>query len=98
MIRAEKVRVSDNEGRYVLLVTDEDGIIHEVDIHDDVLDFYASVRAEIRPYVIESDHARATMPVNISGYQEDGEAEFGYAADDPKHPTYHERLSDAWSK
>jgi hypothetical protein len=61
MIRAEKIRVDTDEGRYVLLIDTDEGEKLAVDIHDDVLDFYASVRAEIRPYVIESDHARATM-------------------------------------
>ena len=61
MIYADSIRVDTDEGRYILAVTTESGNSIEIDIHGCVLDFYASVRAEIRPYVIESDHARGTM-------------------------------------
>ena len=91
MIHADSIKIDTDEGRYVLLIEDSsfDGP-HSFDIHDVVLDFYASVQKEIRPYVLEAESARRSLPVD--GADLGVEFQSGYALDDPKHPTYHERM------
>jgi len=42
----------------------------------------------VAPWLAERDAARVSMPA-----RDDGD---GYALDDPKHPTYHERMSGLW--
>jgi hypothetical protein len=85
-ITATSVKIDTDEGRIVLLIeSDEDDTI-TVDIHGCALEFYAQVQARLYPYVIEAEMARATM----STYDEAD----AYEIDDPKHPTYHERMAD----
>ena len=87
MIRANDIQVDEDEGRFCLVVHTDD-TTHRFDIHSIALEFYAEVRKQIRPYVIESDEARASMPTVVRT------GDTGYALDDPKHPTYHERMVD----
>ena len=99
MIRAEHVEIVTDEGRYVLVVWDEASTDKlSIDIHDSVLDFYAQVQREIRPYVLEADleaeHARATMPQPVTNRPVSVEdaVDAGYALDDPKSPGFHDRM------
>lgn len=91
---ADKVTVRSDEQGYELFIETDEGDNITVNIQSIVFDFYAAVQREVRPYVLEAESARTgPRPVDISGYRDDGEREFGYALDDPKHPTYHDRMS-----
>lgn len=96
MNRATEVVIDDNEGRYTMIVTDEDGTRQTIDIHDCVLEFYERVRTEIGPYYAEYDSARYSMPQPVTVAVEDVYAaiDAGYALDDPKSPGYHDRMVD----
>lgn len=106
--RADEVKVDTDEGRFVLLITTEDDDL-SIDIHDDVLAFYQRVREEIGPYAAEAENARSAVARGVSreeylrdeyahmrqrGEFADDEDDSGYALDDPKHPTYYERMVD----
>ncbi len=100
-IRAEDICIESDEDGFCLFITDEDsGNSIRVNIQHFVLDFYKNVQAEIRPYVLEADSARNAVAAGVpleeyldSGYSD--EQASGYALDDPKHPTFHERLADS---
>lgn len=99
MIRADSIKVSDDEGRYTLTIESDYGIFPiVVDIHDLVLDFYAQVQREIRPYVLEAEMSRfvAALPELVTNRPVSVEdaVEAGYALDDPKSPGYHDRMVD----
>lgn len=100
MIRVSNITVDDDEGRYVLHIVGDDGEILWVDIHGVVLDFYASVQREIRPYVLEAEAARTAVatgtPMHVylgTAAPADEQAD-GYELNDPKHPTFYERMVD----
>ena len=97
MIHAESVTVDDDEGRYILIINTY-GMDHlRIDIHDVVLEFYDQVRKEIGPYAAEAASARAAVRSGVTLAAYTGAADdqdSGYALDDPKHPTFHERMVD----
>lgn len=53
--------------------------------------FKAEVDRTIGAWLAEGEAVRASMPAGIGTEA----ADTGYAFDDPKHPTYHDRMSDA---
>jgi hypothetical protein len=85
MITADSITFDEDEGRIVMIVTTDDGAVLRFDIHAVALDFYAEVRREIGPWAHEAEMARATMPPSYDSAD-------AYALDDPKHPTYYERM------
>ena len=87
--RAETVKIDDDDGRFLLVVTTEHGDRFAFDIHAIALEVEAEVRRELRPYALEAQHARATMPPSYDAAE-------AYALDDPKHPTYHDRMSSIY--
>ena len=86
---ADAVRMDGDEGRIAIIIDTDEGDKLYVDIHSVALDFYASVQANLRPYVLEAEDARRTMPE-----VRDEQADSGYELDDPKHPTFFERMVD----
>lgn len=94
--RADSVKIDTDEGRFVLILdTDYQGRV-TIDIHDIALEVEATVRRELRPYALEAEHARATMPQYVTNRPMSVEdaIEDGYALDDPKSPGYYERMVD----
>ncbi len=91
-LTAHGIKVDTDEGRYCLVIEtqygEDDEMLLQIDIHDEVLEFYAAVQREIRPYVLEAESARLSLP--SAGPDDD----LGYALDDPKHPTYFDRMVD----
>ena len=91
---ADSVYVEEDEGRFQLHVwAGDDHMIF--DIHADALKFYENVVREIRPWFLEAEHARQAVNAGVSLKAYTGAAEDqddGYALDDPKHPTYHDRM------
>ena len=60
---ADAARIDEHrDGRIAIIVDTDEGDKLYVDIHDIALEFYASVWANLRPYALEAEHARATMP------------------------------------
>lgn len=95
-ITADSVKVDDDEGRIVLIVETDEGDTVTVNIHNVALEFYADVQRKLRPYALEADDARRAVAAGVSlksyvGAAEDDD-DCGYALDDPKHPTYYERM------
>lgn len=82
-LTADNIRIDDDEGRFILVVSTEEAGTLTVDFHGCALEFEDEVRKQLRPYALEAVHARATMPTD------DGD---GYGLSDPKHPTYYERM------
>ena len=98
-IRAEDFRVDSDEDGYSLFFTDSDsGQSISINIHGLTLEFYAAVQKEIRPYVLEAESARNAVSAGLSRAQYLGitgppeDENSGYELDDPKHPTYHDRM------
>lgn len=58
------------------------------------LELMRAVDREIRPWWQEAESARAQGPVIVGDSWD--ESFTGYELDDPKHPTYHERMSELW--
>ncbi len=84
---SRKSYLSDEDG-FVLQIFPDDGPRIDINIQSIVFDFYKNVQAEIRPYVLEAESARASIP---AGY---AELDDGYELDDPKSPGYHDRMVD----
>ena len=96
MRHIDGIKIDTDEGRYVLVIDDEQKGLITYDIHDHVLQFYAAVQTEIRPYVLEAESARETAD-RISEYLapwRPSDKDTGYELDDPKHPTFFERMVD----
>ena len=91
-LTADNIRIDDDEGRFVLVVSTEEIGTVRVDFHACALEFEDEVRKQLRPYALEAaDAARTYRPEYLdSGYRD--ELGNGYAPDDPKHPTYFERM------
>ncbi len=99
MIRADRITVGEDEGHYTLDIETDEGDRLRVDIHGVVLKFYDDVRREIGPYAYEADMARrdiatGTFSVRAEMLGAIADQDTGYALDDPKHPTYHDRMVD----
>lgn len=61
---ADAARIDEHrDGRIAIIIDTDEGDKLYVDIHQIALDFYASVQADLRPYALEAEHARATMPL-----------------------------------
>jgi hypothetical protein len=88
-VTADSMKIDDDEGRFLLVIETDEGDTIQVDFHGIALEFEAEVRKELRPYALEAEHARATMPPSY----EPGEA---YSTDDPKHPNWHDAMADLW--
>jgi hypothetical protein len=97
MITADSIKIDTDEGRFIMVV-DYIGSAQPLtfDIHDIALEVEAEVRRELRPYALEAEYARATMPSLVTNRPVDIEdaIEAGYALDDPKSPGYHDRVVD----
>lgn len=76
---------TDEKGWELVIDTHELGPLR-VNIHGVALDLEEQVRKTLRPYALEAYEARYTMPAS------DDEQADGYDLDDPKHPTYYERM------
>jgi hypothetical protein len=104
---ADAVRVDSDEQGFGLVIDTDEGDKLYINIHRCALDFYDSVRVEMRGWVAEADMARAAVNAGVSleeytspqpvtnrpvdVYEAIGA---GYALDDPKSPGYHDRMSD----
>jgi hypothetical protein len=92
-LHAHTVKIDEDEGRFVLVVEDDEIGRVRIDIHDVALALEDEVRRELRPYALEAAEARRAVAGGrtLAQYlgQNDGD---GYALDDPKHPTYYERM------
>ena len=84
-LTADSIKIDTDEGRFILVIDTEEFGKLRVDFHRVALEFEDEVRKELRPYALEAHHARATM---VSAY----DASEAYDLDDPKHPTYYERM------
>ena len=83
--RADAVTVRSDEQGYELFIETDEGDNITVNIQSVVLDFYAAVQREVRPYVLEAESARRSLPIDPDEFE-------GYELTDPKHSTYHERM------
>jgi hypothetical protein len=98
MANAEDIRiVGDERGFELHVLVDEDPTITEsgwliVNVHSVAEQLYNQARVEIGPWLREAEEARASMPPNFGEEDEDS----GYDLSDPKHPTYHDRMSEIW--
>ena len=96
---ADSLSIDTDEGRFVLVITDDEGDRAVINFHHLALEFYEEVQRELRPWYLEAESARSAVAAGASlneyltGTPDvDPDA---YALDDPKHPTYHERMVDA---
>jgi hypothetical protein len=104
---ADAARVDEiNDGHIALIIDTDEGDKLYIDIHSVALEFYDSVQANLRPYVLEAEDARSAVAAGVS--LEDYTAlpqpitnrpvsvedaiDAGYALDDPKSPGYHDRM------
>ena len=106
---ADAARIDEHQdGRIAIIIDTDEGDKLYVDIHAIALDFYASVQADLRPYALEAESARAAVASGMTREQylgipqvvttgvvdiEDA-IEAGYALDDLKSPGYHDRMVD----
>lgn len=101
-LTADAVRVDSDEKGFALIIDTDEGDKVYVNIHACGLEFYDSVRVEMRGWVHEADLARAAVASGVSLEEFTGDADKhasayvldAYELDDPKHPTYHERMVD----
>lgn len=95
MITADTITIDNDEGRITLVVTTDDGAVLTFDIHGIALEFYATVKRDLGPYVHEADQARAavargeSLEQYLGGVDDDAD---GYSPDDPKSPGYFDRM------
>ena len=60
---ADAARMDEiNDGHIAIVIDTDEGDKLYVNIHSVALDFYSSVQANLRPYVLEAEDARATLP------------------------------------
>jgi hypothetical protein len=61
---ADAARMDEvSDGMHAIVIDTDEGDKLLVNIHDCALAFYASVQAQLRPWVLEAEHAHATMPL-----------------------------------
>jgi len=94
-LTADNIKIDDDEGRFILVISTEEIGNITVDFHACALEFEDEVRKQLRPYALEAADARRAVAAGVSlksyvGAAEDDDC--GYALDDPKHPTYYERM------
>ena len=64
---ADAARIDEHrDGRIAIIVDTDEGDKLYVDIHACALDFEASVRANLRPYALEAENARAAVAAGVS--------------------------------
>ena len=95
-LTADNIRIDTDEGRFILIIDTEEIGTLRVNFHNIALEFEDEVRRELRPYALEAQHAREAVQngVSLNEYltdvpDDDGD---GYDLDDPKHPTWRERM------
>ena len=60
---ADAARMDEiNDGHIAIVIDTDEGDKIYVNIHDCAFAFYASVQANLRPWVLEAEDARATLP------------------------------------
>jgi len=87
-LTADNIKIDDDEGRFILVISTEEAGTLTVDFHACALQFEDEVRKQLRPYALEA--ASAWRSEYLSG-QPEPQAD-GYDLSDPKHPTYYERM------
>ena len=65
-LTADAVRMDDDEGKIAIIVDTDEGDKVYINIHSVALEFYASVQANLRPYALEAEHARAAVQSGMS--------------------------------
>jgi len=85
-LNADSIKIDTDEGRFLLVIETEEFGTLRVNFHACALEFEDEVRRELRPYALEAASARATMPASYDTAD-------GYELDDPKHPTWHDRMA-----
>ena len=99
-LKADAIRVDPDERGFALIIDTDEGDKLYVEIPGTLaaLDFYASVRSQMSGWAAEAESARAAVAAGVSLEDYTGATvpadDSGYALDDPKHPTYHERMVD----
>lgn len=101
-LTAETVTVDEDDGRFTLVIEDDEGKRHAFIIHHIDLDaFYDQVKGRIGPYLREMHEAQVAHGaqrraeydrVFACNPDESGE----YDTSDPKHPRYHSTHADIW--
>ena len=67
MIRAERIHIDTDEGRFILIIEPEDTLdTLRVDIHDHALALYTEVRMNLGPYIEDAARAMASMPQPVT--------------------------------
>lgn len=89
-LTADSVTVEQEEQGIELVIETEGGDTVRVNVQACVFDFHRAFMREVHSYVLEAEHARRSLPIDSH------DADLGYALDDPKHPTYHERMAGHW--
>lgn len=89
MLIAEDVQVEWDEGGCYLLVDGERWRVADPE------QLYDRVKAAILPWLMERDEARGTFRPRVFTCVPD-ESAGAYELTDTKHPTYHERMADAF--
>jgi len=99
-LHAERVTIDEEgpDGTFLTIRTEEIGTVR-INIQDIILEFEAEVHDKLHAYALEAAHARAAVArgASLSEYLTGttDEDEDAYAPDDPKHPTYHDRMTVA---
>ena len=95
-LTAESVRIDEEgpDGTFLTIKTEEVGTI-SVNIQDIILEFEAEVYSKLHAYALEAQHAREAVAngVSLREYVTGVPDTDAYALDDPKHPTYHDRVT-----
>ena len=64
---ADAARIDEiNDGHVAIIIDTDEGDKLYVDIHPVALEFYASVQANLRPYALEAESARAAVASGMS--------------------------------
>jgi len=93
--------------RWVMMIEHDEGTFTQVTMGDtEIFQLYAAIEASgIKGHVEEyrwhsREWARKTPAERAEalGEGDDDDGETGYALDDPKHPTYHDRMSAVWDE
>jgi hypothetical protein len=101
-LTADKITLDTDEGRFTIVIEDDEGSTHAFIIHHVDLDaFYDQVRGRLGPYLREMHKARSAVAagVSLSAFicsPEDVDESGGYDRSDPKHPEFHSVHADLW--
>jgi hypothetical protein len=94
-MNADSIRIESDEDGFHLIINcfssssqlSQLGVF-DFRIQDIAEEFYTEVKNTIGPWLYERDSARGWAPATADFRSAE------YALDDPKHPTYHERMSE----